>query len=244
MLERAQDIVRLWEKGQGLSPLGRTMLLLRAERSDLDVASAALLSLGARDQALLNLRERLFGPTLQMFAPCASCHAELEVELTTAQVRAACAQADAIFEEVFDSLRVRYRLPCSADLHALSGPRDLQPTYLELLSRCVLAITPESDAPISPELTASTAEAIAARMLEHDPQAEILLHVSCLECGHGWQTALDLGSYLWTELSTAAKRLMLEVHALAHAYGWREPDVLELGPQRRQFYLSLVGARP
>jgi hypothetical protein len=51
-----------------------------------------------------------------------------------------------------------------------------------------------------------------------------------------------MGEYLWTEVRAAARRLLLEVHALASSYGWREADVLEMSPPRRHAYLSMVGA--
>lgn len=243
MAEAAEQVVALWEQGQRLSPLGRTLLLLRAAEVELDARSAAELSLGARDAALLSLRERLFGCMLPAFTLCPRCRAELEVQLTTVKVRAAAAQAGATFTEVFDGVGVQYRLPSSADLHHVGGQQDAQAAYRALLERCVLSADRDGAGLAPAELPAAVADALAARMLEHDPQAEVLLDVTCLECGHCWQAVLDIGSYLWSEISTAARRLLLEVHSLALAYGWREQEILALGPQRRRFYLEHVGTR-
>ena len=45
----------------------------------------------------------------------------------------------------------------------------------------------------------------------------------------------------WAELDAWARRLLLDVHTLARAYGWSERDILQLTETRRQFYLNLIG---
>jgi hypothetical protein len=47
---------------------------------------------------------------------------------------------------------------------------------------------------------------------------------------------------LWAEIEVRAKRLLLEVHLLATAYGWSEAEILSLNAQRREFYLEMVRA--
>ena len=77
-------------------------------------------------------------------------------------------------------------------------------------------------------------------MSARDPQAEVLLDLTCPACGASWQTVFDIAAYFWAELTAEAKRLLREVDALARAYGWREVDILALSPGRRQAYLELV----
>jgi hypothetical protein len=55
------------------------------------------------------------------------------------------------------------------------------------------------------------------------------------------RATLDPAEFLWAAAEAQARRLLLEVDALARAYGWREPDVLALPPARRRAYLELVG---
>jgi hypothetical protein len=66
------------------------------------------------------------------------------------------------------------------------------------------------------------------------------LHLSCSACGGAWDRPLDIGQFLWDEISAEAHRLAREVHALARAYGWSEAEILGLSPRRRQLYLELV----
>jgi hypothetical protein len=82
---------------------------------------------------------------------------------------------------------------------------------------------------------------IATQMVEIDPQAEILFALSCPACQHEWQILFDIVSFLWTELSAQAKRLLLEVHELARHYSWHETDILAMSPMRRNLYLELIG---
>ncbi len=85
-------------------------------------------------------------------------------------------------------------------------------------------------------------EEIEAFLAKTDPQAETLIDLTCPACGHGWTVALDIGSFLWTRWNALAKRLLREVHVLARAYGWREPDILALSWIRRQAYLEMASA--
>ena len=73
-----------------------------------------------------------------------------------------------------------------------------------------------------------------------DPQADLQLDLSCDACGHQWQAPFDIVAFLWTELNAWAQRRLSEIHVLAKAYGWTEPEVLALSPWRRQVYLNMV----
>jgi hypothetical protein len=48
-------------------------------------------------------------------------------------------------------------------------------------------------------------------------------------------------TFFWKEIAAHAKRLLREVHILAAAYKWREADILAMNPNRRQYYLEMVG---
>jgi len=79
-----------------------------------------------------------------------------------------------------------------------------------------------------------------ARMAKADPQAEVLITMQCPACPHQWSAPLDIGAFFWAELNAWATRMLREVHLLAAAYGWREPDILALSPRRRQLYLEML----
>ena len=77
-------------------------------------------------------------------------------------------------------------------------------------------------------------------VLGEGPDLELALE--CPDCSQRWLAAFDIATFLWHEIDVWARRTLREVHALARAYAWREPDVLALSPTRRQIYLELSGA--
>jgi hypothetical protein len=50
----------------------------------------------------------------------------------------------------------------------------------------------------------------------------------------------DAASFVFSEIRHRAHQLLLEVDALARAYGWREEDILRLPDARRELYVGLV----
>ena len=74
-----------------------------------------------------------------------------------------------------------------------------------------------------------------------DPLAEVLVDLVCPACEKRFVADLDLGAFVWADLSAQARRLIREVDVLARTYGWTEPEVLALGEGRRAVYLELAG---
>jgi hypothetical protein len=65
--------------------------------------------------------------------------------------------------------------------------------------------------------------------------------LTCDGCGAQSASPFDISTFFWRELSARAQQILLDVHELAGAYGWRESDVLSLSPSRRRRYLELLG---
>jgi hypothetical protein len=70
--------------------------------------------------------------------------------------------------------------------------------------------------------------------------AEIQIGFNCPECGANFADALDLGSFLWSEIESASRQLFDDIHLLASAYGWTEDEVLRLSSIRREAYVRRV----
>ena len=75
-----------------------------------------------------------------------------------------------------------------------------------------------------------------------DPWAELTLGIRCPACGHEDGAAFDIAAYLWEEIDSHARQLLDDIHTLATAYGWTEPDILALSDARRAAYLARVHA--
>jgi hypothetical protein len=73
-----------------------------------------------------------------------------------------------------------------------------------------------------------------------DPFAETRLTLQCPGCGNAWEEWLDMVSFFWAEVEARARRVFLEIHTLASAYGWTEGEVLSLSDGRRAMYLEMA----
>lgn len=239
-----EQLLAVWERGDGQSPAARALLLLGAACDDLDAGALASLPLGRRDALLLELRTRLFGDEVVGVATCAQCAATVEAAFRSTDLLGAsgAVEAPAAPEHVLETegARIRFRLPDSSDLLALSDCGDAESGRSTLLGRCVLDVTGEDGS--AGRLSRSMAAQVVAAMAAADPRADLDLAFVCPECGHAWTAAFDVVRFLWQELHVWAQRTLHDVDALARAYHWREADILALSPRRRQAYLELCAS--
>jgi|SRR5919204_1829304 hypothetical protein len=220
----AAELLGAWERSAGLGPVEREDVLLGLVSPDEDPAG---LSVGARDARLLELREFLFGGVLDGAADCERCGESLEYSIESAELGGDWVAGELELSVLGHELRVR--APTGADLAAAAATRDLEAARAVLVERALG----------SNDLSADVLAAAAERLAELDPLVDTSLALTCPACGHEWTVALEIGAWLWLELESWARRTVLDVHALASAYGWSEAEILALGP-RRELYLELV----
>lgn len=247
------ELLEAWERGQGQPSFQRALILLSVACPELTTDELAQLSIGERDARLLALRELTFGSQLVSLADCPACTQQLEFSFRAEEIRLAFESDRA--KEIQDTsgkaackplsmnlneYEVLFRLPNSFDLAAIAGSLDASLSQQLLFQRCVLSARLLDEEIHSSQLPVEILDAISRLMDEADPQADVQLNLSCLQCGHHWQAAFDIESFFWTELQVWAERLLREVHRLARAYGWREADILAMSPYRRQCYLEMV----
>ncbi len=231
-------LLQLWEAALPLPAARRTQLLAQAG------GAQGPATLGAANRALLQLHERLCGPALPLHAACPRCTAELEFTLDTAALAAtAPALPGAAEHEVtLGELQLRFRLPNAEDLHVLEAAPGAEAAAQALFERCVLQAEVAGRELRVAELDATVRAAVAAAIDDIEPLASLAFELACTECGHAFQAPLDLAAVTYAELCHCAEQVLADVAALAHAYGWREADVLALSPVRRAAYLQLCGA--
>ncbi len=228
-------------------PVERALMLLAAASPPALPEALAQLSIGQRDARLLQLREWAFGPQLIGLASCGNCGERLELTFNSADIRLLPSSQEESAETAVplsvsvDGYEVSFRLPDSLDLASISGETDGVTFRGLLLERCILSASHENAVIPAADLPGAVVTAVAERMSEADPQADIRLALTCASCGHHWQAPFDILSFFWSEINAWAYRILREVHALALAYGWREADILAMTPWRRQFYLAMIG---
>jgi len=231
------DCLALWESGQALHPLDRGLLAVHAAFPGARSESVADWPLGRRNRALAELRNVCFGPSIRGWSACEQCGEKLEFEV----------DGEALLEGHADStqpLQIEgklFRLPTSRDLALIAGAQNPYDAAVGLVNRCMIT-SPDGDSLVEQNWNESEIEAIGEIMAQADPLAEILLHFDCPVCDSSFDQSLDLADFLWSEMESRARRLMLDVHTLASAYGWRESEILSLSPARRNFYVEAVRA--
>jgi hypothetical protein len=226
------DTLALWESGRTLHPIDQGLLAVKTAFPETRDESVADWPLGRRNRALAELHCACFGPRLSGWTACGECGEKLEFNVdghALMQTGAATAvEAVPIGERTF-------RLPTSRDLARITKAADGMDAARTLLDLCLVA----GDAAAWSE---EEIEEVGERLAAADPLAEVRLDFKCPACGEAFEESLDLAAFLWSELEGRAKRLLLDVHLLARAYGWSEGEVLALSPARRKFYLEMVEA--
>ena len=240
----ASQLLAVWEQGWTQAPLQRALTLLAAACPENSPDDLAQWSIGRRDTSLLKLREWAFGSRLACMASCPECGERLELAFETGDIRAGeypdTAEARGQLSLSLEEFEIRFRLPNSLDLIALSSDGELAETRSQLLERCLISAKQNGEAIAANELSDEVLEAVTAQMLEADPQGDVQLALTCPACSHRWQVPFDILSFFWNEINVWAQRIVREVHILASTYGWREADILTLSPWRRQVYLQMA----
>ncbi|WP_258348666.1 T4 family baseplate hub assembly chaperone [Saccharopolyspora gregorii] len=232
------ELLAAWEAGLARRAAGRAEVLHRAARPEASVAHLDAEPLGARVADLLVLRRALFGERMQVLLECAACGEVVEFDLDARGLADHPRPTGDPLRVVDDGIEVEFRLPTAADLDAAAtAPAEQRGAWL--LARCTLSAEHDGE-PVEP---ADLPERVRRRMAElaeqADPAADLAVTVHCPHCGGGTPTVLDVAEFLWAELDSWSRDVLLDVHLLAAAYGWSEPQILALSPLRRRYYLEL-----
>jgi hypothetical protein len=225
---RAGELLHLWERAEGLPPVQRALALVGATGGDADALSSQ--PLGRTHAHLLELRTALLGPALAATAGCPACRATVEFTVDAGALRDE-PLGPAGARETAGEVTVDWRAPTPADLVALAA----EPLPERALRERCLTVAPHG-AEVPEALVRQVEEAMAVA----DPLAEVLVVLTCPECGTGFESDLDVGAFVWAEVDARARRLLHEVDVLARAYGWTEDEVLGLSEHRRAAYLRIV----
>lgn len=224
---RAGELLELWERAGSLPPVERALCLAAAAGGPVDRLRHS--PIGQTHAYVLGLRDAVLGGRLEATASCPSCAARAEFEVQVADLHAAPAGPAELTD---GDCIVRVRAPTPADLLDAAATADPLAAEQLLRDRCVEVVAGEG--------TARALERAEARLAELDPLAEVLVELSCPECGTAFRSDLDVTAFVWAELEARAQRILHEVDVLARCYGWTEPDVLDLTESRRAAYLRLV----
>ncbi|MBZ9935654.1 hypothetical protein LB518_05085 [Mesorhizobium sp. BR1-1-16] len=228
---RGRQLLDLWERGVGLDRWRRDDALLSA-------TAPPPRRLGARNTALLSLRNAYFHGAWLMTCACPACDVAVEFEVDSAILAESLAGLEAAASGTVSCHgRLLTARPATIDdLRAAASTGTIEAAGRMLLERCV-----------SGDIDVSTLDGAMLDQLGHelealDPAAIIAFELVCPDCGHAWPAPIDIAETFWSEVRSHAERLFLDVDALARVYGWTEDQVLRLSPMRRAAYLQLAEA--
>ncbi len=229
-----RDILEIFEDGQRLHPVDRGLLLLARAHPEISLDDLETMTLGRRDASLLRFRSRLFGNQLEACTQCPRCEERVQLDVLCDELLVESAAASAHAQLRLGAIELTVRAPDSRDLAAVAAARSVDEVRAVLLDRCVTEDVEVDRLSEADRITIS--DAIGAA----DPNAETLIALSCPSCGHEWQVAFQIVSFLWDEIAAEARRLIREVDVLARTYGWSEAEILELSDTRRRLYLEMA----
>lgn len=206
------------------------------------------LSVGDREALLLHLRRISLGDAMQATLRCPACDERLDVELRASELLLPpYSQTQPCYETTVSlgerSWRLSFRLPNGGDQEAAAtlARDDLRAAAEQLARRCVVAAVPAAgDGPTDDDWLPAALETLSALMSELDPQAELILNLTCPACGSAFRSLFDTAGYLFAELAERAPRLDHEVHMLAFHYHWSEAEILRMTARKRRRYLELL----
>jgi hypothetical protein len=224
------DFLEIWERGSGLHPIDRCLVVLHAVAPETPYESLSDWPLGRRNQALAEIRCSSFGRRLEAWTACARCGEKLEFQL---DARALSAPRFPHPSQITIEGRP-FRLPTSRDLALAARERDPRIGAIRIVEACC-GLDESETVPWSDQ----DLDEIGDQMALADPWAETRLTLKCSSCGNEWEENLDIGAFLWTEITSQAQRLLRDVHTLASAYGWSEAEILALSDARRERYLEM-----
>jgi hypothetical protein len=193
------------------------------------------LPVGQLAARLLDLRQLLIGRDVEATTACPGCAEQVDLEFALDDIRGEQQDEHVHVEE--SGYKVWCRSPTTRDLEMLPQRRD---ATRRLLTRCIERVEHKHKAVGASKLPRAVLAALDEALERTNAQADVVLSLTCPACGCAWQAPFDIGAFLWEEVDATAVALLLEIDALACAYGWREPDILALSPQRRAHYLDLV----
>lgn len=234
-------LLALWEAALGQPAGARDDALLRTWFQDAEPAR----TLGERNARLMESHAQLFGREIELLSHCPACG-------TAVQFSADCQSLAEQMQPRLDEAPphrlnvqghvIEFRLPDSEDIAFAADQAVADDFAQRLLDRCVLACTYDGEHFAARDLPAGVLDTLSQHMESLDPGASVSFALECPQCAAHWQAPLDVGDMVWQKVRAAAERVLLDIDALARAYGWTEREVLRLSPMRRAAYLQMVTA--
>jgi hypothetical protein len=204
------------------------------------------LSVGDREALLLQLRRLTLGERISCLLSCPDCGKKMDLDLQVNELLlppypdVKRLHQNQISDRE-NSYNIIFRLPNGEDQEAAVGlaAKSLDSAAELILRRCIQQMT-AADGEEIVALPPVVLRELPEKMAELDPQAELLLDLTCPECEAGFVVPFDAGDYVCREFAGQEREFYGEVHALSFHYHWNEDAVLGLSRRKRRLYFDLL----
>lgn len=197
--------------------------------------------IGERDARLLRIRERHFGPVFQNISNCSACGEKIEWENLVDDLMFQEINDDVEIESLsldYDDHQISFRLPNSQDVLEVINLPNIYEQEDQLIQKCLVKSTLSNNH--FEDIQKDIKDELLLKMEEHDPQANIIMNLSCPECKNEWKSTFDIMEYLWTEINEWGIQMMKDIYLLAQNFGWSEKAILEMSRFRRNLYINML----
>lgn len=231
-----QAILATWEIGAKQHPIDQALTLLQLQDSTQSRHDLATLSLGERNQLLLDFYQTWFGNKVSGHVGCQNCGELLALDVNSNIFKN-------LPKERHQSLRykefdINFRLLTSYDLAEIANYQDVEQASNKLIQSCITSVEQHGEAVWLDEIPEELLIKLSNTVVACDPYAEILLMLKCPNCEYSQQIVIDFGQLLWRKFEQLAVQLLEDIQRLAAYYHWREQDIIAMPALRRHFYLS------
>jgi hypothetical protein len=244
-----EEMLMAWERSRQRPEQEAALALLSLAWPERSAGELAALPLAERNALLLELRASTLGHQMEGRAPCPECGVQLEFALDARAL--ARGLREQMPEDCEELSGFAMRPANTQDLLACADVTSEEEARIILLERTVRVKNEESEEAGTiegrrgAELLSLPAPVTAALMEQFErlnAAAEIQVQLQCAACEARPQLDLDIAHYLVREIAGAARRLMMEIHELASAYGWSEESIARMSGARRAAYLEMLNA--
>jgi hypothetical protein len=237
-----EQLVELWERTLPVSPVHRSVEILRMFPGAAHASGVESMTLSELDSELLRIRRMLFGDRFAALTVCQECGERSQMDFSAAAMEASEDPQPHTVSCMHDDIRLTIRAPTIGDLLAAVEAASPDAAGQMIVRRCIRSAE-RSGEPLDPEVfSAQLIDDAAARLERLESSARFTLEIRCPACGHAEEHAFDIGAYLWSEVQTEVMRALREVVQLARGYGWSEAEILAMTPLRRRLYLGMLPA--
>jgi hypothetical protein len=203
------------------------------------------LTVGDREALMLHLRRLTLGERISCVLSCPACGDKMDLDLRVEELlQSPYSHASKTHSaEIHDgeaAYHVSFRVPNGEDQEAAAAlaQDSIESAVASILTRCVEELTTANQR--VQNFPSIVVKKLQQRMVELDPQAEIILDLTCPECAARFAVPFDAADHVCRELTSTGQDLYREIHALALHYHWSEDAVLALPRRRRQIYIDLL----